>query len=67
MLLVQVVVLVVKVVVLVLAVMVVVGVVTSKRCRRTEELCARWAGLSLDIDEILEAPLDSALQVLGFL
>ena len=30
--------------------------------RRTEEFCARWDGLALDIDEILEAPLDSSLQ-----
>ena len=28
---------------------------------RTQELCERWAGLALDIDEILEAPLDPSL------
>ena len=28
---------------------------------RTQELCDRWNGLSLDIDEILEAPLDNNL------
>ena len=32
--------------------------------RRTEELCARWDGLALDIDEILEAPIDSSLHLM---
>jgi len=32
--------------------------VTSYRSRRTQELCDRWNGLELDIDEILEAPLE---------
>jgi len=31
------------------------------RSRRTQELCDRWNGLDLDIDEILEAPLESNL------
>ena len=32
----------------------------TRRVRsRTQELCDRWNGLSLDIDEILEAPLDN--------
>jgi len=28
---------------------------------RTQELCDRWSGLALDIDEILEAPLETSL------
>merc|ERR1719242_1729643 len=32
--------------------------------RRTEELCARWDGLALDIDEILEAPIDSSIHLM---
>ena len=32
--------------------------------RRTEELCARWDGLALDIDEILEAPIDSSVHLM---
>jgi len=31
----------------------------QRHSKRTQELCERWNGLELDIDEILEAPLDS--------
>eukprot|EP00092_Neocalanus_flemingeri_P017060 GFUD01018451.1.p1 GENE.GFUD01018451.1~~GFUD01018451.1.p1 ORF type:complete len:594 (+),score=175.32 GFUD01018451.1:101-1882(+) len=33
----------------------------NSRSRRTQELCDRWNGLELDIDEILEAPLETNL------
>ena len=33
----------------------------NNRSRRTQELFDRWNGLELDIDEILEAPLESNL------
>ena len=32
-----------------------------RRRTRTQELCDRWNGLALDIDEILEAPLETTL------
>merc|ERR550519_2640557 len=34
---------------------------SQNRSRRTQELCDRWNGLELDIDEILEAPLETNL------
>ena len=33
----------------------------GRRRTRTQELCDRWSGLALDIDEILEAPLETSL------
>jgi len=35
--------------------------IQSRTISRTQELCDRWNGLSLDIDEILEAPLEPNL------
>jgi len=35
--------------------------VAQTRSRRKQEICDRWNGLELDIDEILEAPLESNL------